>query len=164
MCYCFLRPVASVSLSILTETGQGSTPAVIKAQSQVFCLPAPCSSSSSSSPSSSSTAYTFLEPAAKRSKQHLAGRADELNACRLAVTAVTRLTPLLNSGCAKCRVMLHYVQGRDAFAVVSNPTPVVVHCGDVALDINHNFQTRLLIKPELQTGKVTNACNSCCPF
>ncbi|KAM8855290.1 Fanconi anemia group B protein [Spinachia spinachia] len=140
-------PLASVSLSILTETGQGSTPAVI--QSQVFCLPAPCSSSSSSS----SPASTFLEPAAKRSKQHHVGRPTDLNACRLAVTAVARLTPLLNSGCVKCRVMIHYVQGRDVFAIASNPTPVVMHCGDVAVDINHHFQTPLLIKPELKTDE-----------
>ncbi|TMS06525.1 Fanconi anemia group B protein [Larimichthys crocea] len=117
-------PVANVSLSILTETGQSSTPAVIQTQSQVLWLPAPCSASSSSS---SSPASTFAEPAAKRSKQqqHNAGRPSDLNTCRLAVTAVTRLTPLLNSGRVKCCVMLHYVQRRNAFALVSNPTPVV---------------------------------------
>ncbi|XP_044072151.1 Fanconi anemia group B protein [Siniperca chuatsi] len=144
-------PVASVSLSILTETGQSSTPAVIQTQSQVFWLPAPCSSSSSSS---SSSASMFPEPAAKRSKQHNAGRPNDLNTCRLAVTAVTRLTPLLNSGCVKCRVMLHYVQGREAFALVSNPTPVVLHCGQVALDIQSDFQTRLLKNPEIKTDEV----------
>lgn len=156
MCYFCSRPVASVSLSILTETGQSSTPAVIQTQSQVFWLPAPCSTSSSSS---SSSASTSPEPAVKRSKQHNAGRPNDLNTCRLAVTAVTRLTPLLNSGCVKCRVVLHYVQRQDAFALVSNPTPVVLHCGQVALDIHCDFQTRLLKNPELKTGKITNACN-----
>lgn len=154
MCYFCSRPVASVSLSILTETGQSSTPAVIQTQSQVFWLPAPCSSSSSSS---SSSAYMFSEPAAKRSKQHYAGTPNDLNTCRVAVTAVTRLTPLLNSGCVKCRVMLHYVQRQDAFALVSNPTPVVLHCGQFALDIHSDFQTRLLKNPDLKTGKITNA-------
>ncbi|XP_031151969.1 Fanconi anemia group B protein isoform X1 [Sander lucioperca] len=144
-------PVASVSLSILTETGQSSTPAVIQTQSQVFWLPAPCSSSSSSS---SSSAYMFSEPAAKRSKQHYAGTPNDLNTCRVAVTAVTRLTPLLNSGCVKCRVMLHYVQRQDAFALVSNPTPVVLHCGQFALDIHSDFQTRLLKNPDLKTDEV----------
>ncbi|XP_070694370.1 Fanconi anemia group B protein [Pempheris klunzingeri] len=144
-------PLASVSLSILTETDQSSMPAVIQTQSQVFWLPAPCSSSSSSS---SSSASTFSEPAAKRSKQHNASRPSDLNTCRLAVTAVTRLTPLLNSGCVKCRVLLHYVQKQDAVARVSNPTPVVLHCGQVALDIHSDFQTRLLQNPELRTDEV----------
>ncbi|XP_029314645.1 Fanconi anemia group B protein [Cottoperca gobio] len=141
-------PVASVSLSIVTEAGQSSTPAVIQTQSQVFGLPAPCSSSSSSSTS------TFSEPAAKRSKQHNAGRPNDLNTCRLAVTAVSRLTPLLTSGFVKCHVMLHYVQRRASFALVSNPTPVVLHCGQVALDIHSDFQTRLLKNPELKTDEV----------
>lgn len=150
MCYFCSRPAASVSLSILTETGQSSTPAVIQTQSQVFWLPALISSTSSSSSSASS----FPEPAAKRSKQHNAGSPNDLNTCRLAVTAVTRLTPLLNSGCVKCRVMLHYVPRRDASALVSNPTPVVLCCGQVALDIRRDFNTPLLMNPELQTGKV----------
>ncbi|XP_041806527.1 Fanconi anemia group B protein [Chelmon rostratus] len=139
-------PVASVSISILTETGQSSTPAVIQTQSQVFWLPAPSSSSSSSS---SSSASTFPEPATKRSKQH-----NDLNTCRLAVTAVTRLTPLLNSGCVKCCVMLHYVQRQDAFALVSNPTPAFLRCGQVALDIRSDFQTQLLKTPEIKTDEV----------
>lgn len=143
MCYFGSRPVASVSLSILTETGQSSATAVIQTQSQVFCLPAPCSSSASSSSSS----YTFPEPAAKRSKQH-----NDLNTCRLAVTAVTRLTPLLNSGCVKYSVILHYIQKQDAFSLVSNSTPFVLHCGQVALDIHSDFQTQLLKNPELETG------------
>ncbi|XP_038576560.1 Fanconi anemia group B protein isoform X1 [Micropterus salmoides] len=143
-------PVASVSLSILTETGQSSMPAVIQTQSQVCWLPAPCSSSSSSS----SSASLFPEPAAKRSKPHSASRPNDLNTRRLAVTAVTRLTPLLNSGCVKCRVMLHYVHRRDAFSVVSNPTPVVLHCGQVTLDIRTDFQTQLLKNPKLKTDEV----------
>uniref|UniRef100_A0A671WC11 FA complementation group B n=1 Tax=Sparus aurata TaxID=8175 RepID=A0A671WC11_SPAAU len=150
----FLDGLVSVSLSILTETGRSSAPAVIQTQSQVLWLPAPCSSSSSSSLSSSSSASTFQEPAAKRSKQHNAGSPGDPNTCRLAVTAVTRLTPLLNSGCVKCYVMLHYVQRQDAFGLVSNPTPAVLHCGQVALDIHSNFQTRLLKNPELKTDEV----------
>uniref|UniRef100_A0A3Q1B6Q7 FA complementation group B n=1 Tax=Amphiprion ocellaris TaxID=80972 RepID=A0A3Q1B6Q7_AMPOC len=115
MCYFCSRPVSTLSLSILTEASQSSTPAVIQTRSQVFWLPAPC-------PSSSSSASTFSEPAAKRSKQHNASRPNDLNTCRLAVTAVTKLTPLLNSGCVKCRVMLHYIQRQDAFALLNfNP-------------------------------------------
>uniref|UniRef100_H2TF09 FA complementation group B n=1 Tax=Takifugu rubripes TaxID=31033 RepID=H2TF09_TAKRU len=38
----------------------------------------------------------------------------------LAVTAVTRLTPLLNSACVKCSVMLRYIQKHDAFAPLSD--------------------------------------------
>uniref|UniRef100_A0A671WJ22 FA complementation group B n=1 Tax=Sparus aurata TaxID=8175 RepID=A0A671WJ22_SPAAU len=102
---------------ILTIDNSVSAPAVIQTQSQVLWLPAPCSSSSSSSLSSSSSASTFQEPAAKRSKQHNAGSPGDPNTCRLAVTAVTRLTPLLNSGCVKCYVMLHYVQRQDAFGL-----------------------------------------------
>ncbi|KAM6978747.1 Fanconi anemia group B protein [Tautogolabrus adspersus] len=142
-------PLASVSLSVLTETDQSSAPAVIKTQSQVFWIPAPSSSSSSSS-----SASTFPEPAAKKSRQHSSNRPNDLNTCRLAVTAVTTLTPLLNSGCVKCRVMLHYVQTRDAFALVSNQTPAFLHCGDVALNICNGFQTRLLQNPELKTDEV----------
>ncbi|XP_020490083.1 Fanconi anemia group B protein isoform X1 [Labrus bergylta] len=141
-------PLASMSLSVLTETDQSSAPAVIKTQSQVFWLPSPSSSSSSSSVS------TFPEPAAKKSRQHSSNRSNDLNTCRLAVTAVTTLTPLLNSGCVKCRVMLHYVQRRDAFALVSNQTPSVLHCGDVALSVCNDFQTRLLQNPELKTDEV----------
>nr|XP_019945648.1 PREDICTED: uncharacterized protein LOC109631375 [Paralichthys olivaceus] len=140
-------PVASVSLSILTEAGQGSMPAVIQTQSQVLWLPTPC-------PSSSSSASTPPEPAAKRSKQHNANTPNDLNTCRMAVTAVTRLIPLLNSGCVKCRVMLHYVQRQDAFSLLSSPTPFVVHCGQVSLDIHRDFQTPLLKNPKLKTDKV----------
>uniref|UniRef100_A0A3P8UES6 FA complementation group B n=1 Tax=Amphiprion percula TaxID=161767 RepID=A0A3P8UES6_AMPPE len=139
--------MSTLSLSILTEASQSSTPAVIQTRSQVFWLPAPC-------PSSSSSASTFSEPAAKRSKQHNASRPNDLNTCRLAVTAVTKLTPLLNSGCVKCRVMLHYIQRQDAFALLSNPTPAVLHCGQVALDINDDLQSQLLKNPQLKTDEV----------
>uniref|UniRef100_A0A673ASC8 FA complementation group B n=1 Tax=Sphaeramia orbicularis TaxID=375764 RepID=A0A673ASC8_9TELE len=140
-----------VSLSILTEVGQSSVPTVIQTQSQVFWLP--MTSPSSSSSSSSFPASSFTEPPAKRSKQHNAGRNHDLNTCRLAVTAVTRLTPLLNSGCVKCHVMLHYVQRQDAFALMSSPTPAVLHCGQVALDIQSGFQTQLLneVKEDLMS-------------
>ncbi|XP_068185124.1 Fanconi anemia group B protein isoform X2 [Antennarius striatus] len=137
-------PMASVRLSILTETGQSSTPAVTQTRSQVLWPPAPCSSSSSSS----SFASVFPEPAAKRSRQNT-----DPNACRLAVTAATRLTPLLNSGCVKCCVMLHYVHSQDAGASVSSPIPVVLHCGQFVLDINSNLQTPLLKTPELKTDE-----------
>lgn len=142
--------MASVSLSILTETGQSSTPAVIQTQCQVFWLP----SLSPSSSSSSSSAFMFLEPAAKRTKKHNTGSPNDLNTCGLAVTAVTRVTPLLNSGCVKCRVMLHYVQRQDATALVSSSTPVALHCGQVILDIHSDFQTKLLKNPKLKSGKV----------
>lgn len=148
-----------MSLSILTEMSQSSTPAVIQTKSQVCWLPAPWSSSSSSS-SSSCPASTFSEPETKRSKQHIAGSPGELNTCRLAVTAVTELTPLLNSGCVKCCVMLHYVQRQDAFSLVSNPTPVVRCCGQVVLDIQSDFHAPLLKNPELKTGKMTKAGDS----
>lgn len=140
--------MASASLSVLTETGQSSTPAVIQTQSQVFWLPAPCSSSSPLSSSSYPPAATLPEPAAKRSRQSA-----DLNACRLAVTAATRLTPLLNSGCVKCSVTLHYVQKQDALAPASRSIMSVLHCGEIILDIRNDLQTQLLKNPELTTGK-----------
>ncbi|CAJ1079496.1 Fanconi anemia group B protein [Xyrichtys novacula] len=145
-------PVADVSLSILTATGQSSTLSVIQTQSQVFWLPAPYFSSSS--PILSSSASNFPEPAAKRSRQHSASRPSDLNTCRLAVTAATALTPLLNSGCVNCRVVLHYIQRRDAFALVSNQTQAVLDCGDIALDIHSEPPTQLLKNPELKTDEV----------
>lgn len=141
MCYSCSRPVANVSLSMVTEADQSAAPAVIQTQSQAFWLPAPCSSSSS-------CGSMVPEPAAKRSRQH-----SDLNVCRLAVTAVTRLTPLLNSACVKCSVMLHYIQKQDAFALVSGSIPHVLHCGEVAFDIEGDFQSRLLRNPQLKTGK-----------
>ncbi|KAF7665433.1 hypothetical protein LDENG_00143640 [Lucifuga dentata] len=143
-------PVDSVSLSILTAMGQSSMPAVIQTQSQVFLLPtfSLCSSSTSSSSS------TLTEPAAKRSKQHNADSPNDLNTCRLAVTAVTRLAPMLNSGFVKCPVMLHYVQRPNSSPIVSNPTPVVLHCGQAALDIHRDSPIQLLSNPKLKTDEV----------
>lgn len=158
MCYFCSRPVTNVSLSILTDTGQCSRPAVIQTQSQVFWLPSACSSPSSSS-SSSFSASTFPEPPAKKSKQHNAISTNDLNACRVAVTAVTKLTPLLNSGRVKCHVMLHYIQTPDAFSFMSNQRPVVLHCGQVALDIQNNLHTELLKTPQLIAGKSTKVCD-----
>ncbi|XP_061579381.1 Fanconi anemia group B protein [Cololabis saira] len=136
-------PVSGVSLSLLTATGRGSTPAVIQTRSQVWQLAAP--GPSTPPPSSSSSSSSSSAPAAKRSKRHSAS--DDLNTCGLAVTAVTELAPLLNSGSAKCRVMLRYVQKADAPSPVSGPTPAVLHCGEVAVDIHNVFQTRML-KPQ----------------
>ncbi|XP_047456906.1 Fanconi anemia group B protein [Mugil cephalus] len=171
-------PVSSVSLSILTEAGQSSTPAVIQTQSQVFLLPSPCpsppststSSSSASSSSSSRSASLFLEPTAKRSRQHNASTINDLNTCRLAVTAVTELALLLNSGRVKCRVMLHYVQRRDAFGLVSRQAPAVLQCGRVVLDVHNDFQTQLLKNPQLKTDEAREdflsllAVLDCCVF
>ncbi|XP_029935961.1 Fanconi anemia group B protein isoform X2 [Myripristis murdjan] len=140
-------PVDSVSLSVLTEMGQRSTPAVIQTQSQVFWLPKP-------GPWSPSPPSTLSEPAAKRSKPHNAGRPNDANTCRLAVTTVTGLTPLLNSGGVKCPVMLHYVQRQESSALVNNPTPIVLHCGPILVDIQCNFQTQLLSSPKLKTDEV----------
>lgn len=137
--------MASASLSILTETGQSSEPAVIQTQSQVFWLPATCSSSSSSF----YTPTTILpEPAAKRSRQ-----STDVRARRLAVTAATRLTPLLNSGCVKCSVTLHYVQKQDAPAPATRSIMSVLHCGEIILDIRNDLESQLLKSPELGTGK-----------
>ncbi|XP_074550558.1 Fanconi anemia group B protein [Halichoeres trimaculatus] len=136
-------PMADVSLSILTETDQCSAPAVIQTQSQILWLPTPCSSSPSSAP----------EPAAKRSRRHSASRPSDLDTRRLAVTASTTLTPLLNSGCVNCRVLLHYVQKRDAFPLVGNQTQAVLQCGRVSLRIHNKLQTRLLKNPELKTDE-----------
>ncbi|KAM4609449.1 Fanconi anemia group B protein [Polymixia lowei] len=140
-------PVDAVSLSILTETGRRSTPAVIQTRSRVFCLPTPGLDIGSS-------LSTHPEPAAKRSKQDNAGGPGEADARRLAVTAVTELTSLLNSGCVKCPVMLHYVQGQESSALVNSLTPVVFHCGEVPLDIQTSFQSQLLRNPKLKTDEV----------
>uniref|UniRef100_A0A668AVB4 FA complementation group B n=1 Tax=Myripristis murdjan TaxID=586833 RepID=A0A668AVB4_9TELE len=136
-----------IVLSVLTEMGQRSTPAVIQTQSQVFWLPKP-------GPWSPSPPSTLSEPAAKRSKPHNAGRPNDANTCRLAVTTVTGLTPLLNSGGVKCPVMLHYVQRQESSALVNNPTPIVLHCGPILVDIQCNFQTQLLSSPKLKTDEV----------
>uniref|UniRef100_A0A668AJN9 FA complementation group B n=1 Tax=Myripristis murdjan TaxID=586833 RepID=A0A668AJN9_9TELE len=132
---------------LVVGMGQRSTPAVIQTQSQVFWLPKP-------GPWSPSPPSTLSEPAAKRSKPHNAGRPNDANTCRLAVTTVTGLTPLLNSGGVKCPVMLHYVQRQESSALVNNPTPIVLHCGPILVDIQCNFQTQLLSSPKLKTDEV----------
>lgn len=145
------QPVASVSLFILTEMGRSSTPAVVKTRSQVFWLP---TLNPSASASASSYACSFTEPSAKRSRQHRdTGTGHDLNTRRLAVTTVAELTPLLNCGRVKCRVMLHYVQRQDATALLSNSTPEVLHCGQVELNIHSDLQTQLLLRPELKTDE-----------
>lgn len=50
--------------------------------------------------------------------------------------------------------MLHYIQKKDAFSLMSNPTPVVLHCGEVTIDIQSDFQTQLLKTPELKIDEV----------
>lgn len=156
-------PVFGVSLFILTETDRSSLPAVVQTQSQVFWLPThspstscPRSSTASSyaSPSCSSSS-SCLEPAAKRSRQQQqsASAGHDLNTGRLAVTAVAALTPLLNSGCVKCHVMLHYAPRRDTFGPSSNPTPTALHCGQVVLGLHSDLQMQLLSRPELKTDE-----------
>lgn len=88
--------------------------------------------------------------AAKRSRQSA-----DLNVCRLAVTAATRLTPLLNSGCVKCSVTLHYVQKQDALAPASRSIMSVLHCGEIILDIRNDLLTQLLKNPELTADEAT---------
>lgn len=151
-------PVSSVSLFILTETDQSSGPAVIQTQSQVFWLPthSPSTSWPLSSPTSSSAPLSFScsEPAAKRSRQQQsAGAGHVLNTCRLAVTAAAILAPLLNSGCVKCHVMLHYAQRQDTSGPVSNLTPTALHCGQVVLGLHSGLQMQLLSRPELNTDE-----------
>ncbi|XP_054643340.1 Fanconi anemia group B protein [Dunckerocampus dactyliophorus] len=141
-------PAVGTSLSVLTEASQSSPPAVIQTQSQVLWLPV-----LGPSPATSSTS-TFPEPAAKRSKRHDASGPNDLNTARLAVTAVTRLPPLLNSGCVKCNVMLHYAPTQDdSLGLASVSTPPVLHCGQVTVDIHQDFKARLLKNPELKTDE-----------
>lgn len=135
-------PVDCVSLSVLTGTWPGSAPAVIQTRSQALRLP-----------TSTSSPPARPEPAAKRSKRDDASEPGEASARRLAVTAVTRLTSLLNPGCIECPVMLHYVQRPKPSASLSNPTPVVFQCGLVPLDIHSDFQTQLLKNPKLATDE-----------
>ncbi|XP_056145373.1 Fanconi anemia group B protein isoform X2 [Lampris incognitus] len=139
-------PVEAVGLCVLTETGQRSPPAVIQTHSQVFWLGTP-------GPSSPSSPSTQPEPAAKRSKQDNADGPSDAHTCRLAVTAVTKLTPLLNSGCVKCPVMLHYVQRQESSAPVNNTTSFVFHCGQVSVDIRSKFQPQLVKNTNLKTAE-----------
>ncbi|XP_014845973.1 PREDICTED: Fanconi anemia group B protein [Poecilia mexicana] len=143
-------PASGVSLSLLTEPGQNSTPAVIQTRSQVFWLPA--RGPSTPTLSSPSPGFAFSEPAAKRSRQHIAS--DDFSAGRLAVTAVTKLAPLLTSGCVKCRAMLHYAEKAEAVFPGSGPTTAVLHCGEVSLDIRNLCQKPLLQNPQIKTDEV----------
>ncbi|KAK5612996.1 hypothetical protein CRENBAI_003296 [Crenichthys baileyi] len=136
-------PVSGVSLSLLTEPGQSSMPEVIQTQSQVFWLPA----RSPSTPTLSSSS-----PAAKRSKQHIAS--NDLKACRLAVTAATKLAPLLTSGCVKCHAMLHYMEKSETSFPGSSPTTAALHCGEVSVDIRDLRQNPLLQTPHIKTDEV----------
>ncbi|XP_013874141.1 Fanconi anemia group B protein [Austrofundulus limnaeus] len=145
-------PATGVSLSLLTETGQSPKPAVIQTQSQAFWLPACRPPSPSPSSSSSASAFAFSAPAAKRSRQRIAG--DDLHTRRLAVTAMAELAPLLTPGCVKCRVVLHYVQEADALSPGSKPTPAVLHCGRVSVPIQNVFQKPLLKTPQIKTDEV----------
>uniref|UniRef100_A0A3P8VKH8 Fanconi anemia complementation group B n=1 Tax=Cynoglossus semilaevis TaxID=244447 RepID=A0A3P8VKH8_CYNSE len=145
--------VVGVMLMTDSSTGQSSTPAVIQTTSQVLLLPTPGPSTSTSSSSSSSSSVS-LEPAAKRKKPHDACTANDLSTCRMAVTAVARLAPLLNSDCVKCRVMLHYVQRPEAFSFITASTPVVLQCGEVTVGIHNHFQSQLLQNPSLTTEEI----------
>ncbi|XP_049583963.1 Fanconi anemia group B protein isoform X1 [Syngnathus scovelli] len=147
-----LVSAVGASLSILTEAGHGSTPAVIQTQSRALWLPA-LGPSPSAAASSSSSAATFSEPAAKRSKRHDAVGPNDLNTARLAVTAVTRLAPLLNSAHVKCNVMLHYAPRQEASVLAGVPALTVLHCGQVTLDIHADFKLQLLSNPELKTAE-----------
>ncbi|XP_061925104.1 Fanconi anemia group B protein isoform X1 [Entelurus aequoreus] len=141
-------PAVGTSLSVLTEASQSSPPAVIQTQSQVLWLPA----LGPSAVAATSSASTFPEPTAKRSKRHDAGGPNDLNTARLAVTAVTRLAPLLNSGCVKCNVMLHYAPRQDdSLGLARVSTPAVLHCGQVTVDIHKDFKAQLLKNPEIKT-------------
>lgn len=153
------EPVSRLSLFMVTETGQSSAPAVIQTQSQVFWLSELGSSTSCpSSPSDAShgSSSSCSEPAAKRSRQQRwqsTGVGHDLSTRRLAVTAAAVLTLLLNSGCVKCHVMLHYSHGRDTFGPASNLTPTVLHCGQVVLGLHSELQMQLLSRPELKTDE-----------
>ncbi|XP_061696754.1 Fanconi anemia group B protein [Syngnathoides biaculeatus] len=141
-------PAVGTSLSVLTETGRGGPrPAVIRTQSRAARLPA-FARPPSASPSSS--AATSPEPAAKRSKRH-----GDPDAARLAVTAVTELAPLLNSGCVKCNVALRYSPRKDGSVLAGVPLspPTVLHCGQITVDIHADFKTQLLSNPELKTDE-----------
>ncbi|KAJ0070329.1 hypothetical protein NL108_007682 [Boleophthalmus pectinirostris] len=156
------EPVSGVSLFIVTDSEQSSTPAAVQTQSQVFWLPTLCPSTPShllpstvsNAPSSSSSSSSCPEPAAKRSKQeHSTENSHDLNTGRVAVTALAALTPLLNSGCVKCHVMLHYAPTRDVFPPSSKPAPTILHCGQVVLDLHSDVQTQLLSRPEVKTDE-----------
>nr|XP_023682272.1 Fanconi anemia group B protein isoform X1 [Paramormyrops kingsleyae]XP_023682273.1 Fanconi anemia group B protein isoform X1 [Paramormyrops kingsleyae] len=97
----------SVSLSLLSEDGQGSGVHVLQTHSRMFRFPCPS---------------TVKEPLAKRTKQDRSNSAE-----RLTVTVVTDLAPLVACGSIQCAVLLHNgcSQG-GTFAKL---------CGHVSLDI-----------------------------
>ncbi|KAM9804804.1 Fanconi anemia group B protein [Neosynchiropus ocellatus] len=127
-----LTPPAAVTLSILTATEASFAPAVI--HTQVFRLP----------PVSPPPPAPACEPAAKRRKRQGSDGAGDLRGDRVAVTGVTAVAPLLTSDSVKCRVMLHYVQGPEAAALLNNPTPVVLPCGLILLDVRRSSPMRPL--------------------
>ncbi|XP_071197248.1 Fanconi anemia group B protein-like isoform X2 [Salvelinus alpinus] len=136
----------SVTLSILRERGQSQTPAVIQTHSQASWFPTP----SPSTPSPSSP-YSHPEPAAKRSRR--AGASGARATHRLAVTAVTDLTPLLTSGSVKCPIMLHYVHRQGSSASVTAPGPTVVQCGQIQVDIQVKHHPQLMTNSQLTTDE-----------
>ncbi|XP_064832550.1 Fanconi anemia group B protein [Oncorhynchus masou masou] len=136
----------SVTLSILRERGQSQTPAVIQTHSQASWFPTP----SPSTPSPPSP-YSHPEPAAKRSRRTVASGARATH--RLAVTAMTDLTPLLTSGSVKCPIMLHYVHRQGSSASVTAPGPTVVQCGQIQIDIQVKHHRQLMTNSQLTTDE-----------
>ncbi|XP_077583918.1 Fanconi anemia group B protein [Stigmatopora nigra] len=132
-------PAFGASLSVVTQASHGSAPAVIRTQSRASWL----------TPFGPSA---VPEPVAKRSKRQEAGGLNDLTMARLAVTAVTRLVPLLNSACVKCNVMLHYIP-RQENTVLDSPQPTALHCGIVTVDLHTDFQIQLLNNPEIKTDE-----------
>ncbi|XP_020317280.1 Fanconi anemia group B protein isoform X2 [Oncorhynchus kisutch] len=136
----------SVTLSILRERGQSQTPAVIQTHSQASWFPTP----SPSTPSPPSPDF-HPEPAAKRSRRTVASGARATH--RLAVTAMTDLTPLLTSGSVKCPIMLHYVHRQGSSASVTAPGPTVVQCGQIQIDIQVKHHRQLMTNSQLTTDE-----------
>ncbi|XP_019910129.2 Fanconi anemia group B protein isoform X2 [Esox lucius] len=135
--------VESVTLSILTEGGQSRVPVVIETQSRGSWFTPPRPSSHPSHP----------EPAAKRGRQDGAGGDSDTVTQKLAVTAVTDLTPLLTSGSVRFPVMLHYTQRQESSGSTTAPGPAVVQCGQVRVDIQAKPRPQLLDDSRLTTGE-----------
>ncbi|XP_041739199.1 Fanconi anemia group B protein [Coregonus clupeaformis] len=133
----------SVTLSILREGGRSRAPAVIQTHSQASWFPTPRPPSPCSHP----------EPAAKRSRRDYASASGARDTRRLAVTAVTDLTPLLTSGSVKCPIMLHYVHRQGSSASVTAPGPTVVQCGQVLVDIQVKHHPQLMTNSQLTTDE-----------
>lgn len=93
------------------------------------------------------------EPAAKISRRDGVNGACDTDTHRLAVTAVTDLTPLLTSGSVKCPIMLHYVHRQGSSASVTAPGPTVVQCGQIQVDIQVKHHPQLMTNSQLTTGK-----------